>query len=91
MVQQWKWVALGGGLVALGMVLGSQLVSAPPAVAQTSGYRECFFGRQETVDINSDGIVRAPDRAHSIVMPTGYELAGSGGLANHGIVLFCRR
>jgi hypothetical protein len=52
----------------------------------------CFVGVQEVVDINGEGLVAQPDRAHSIVVPPGFTVVSGagGGRGNLGYVLFCR-
>lgn len=87
----WKLVAVGGVMSLLGMAVGAQLFGAQPAVAQIGGWRECFMGRQETVDIDLHGIVTSPDHAHNIFVPSGYTVvSGVGGDRDVGVVLFCR-
>jgi hypothetical protein len=93
-MQQWK-AALAASAIGLGgMALGMQLTGSEPASAQApTGYRECFFGQQEVVDIGNDGVVDTPPRARMIVVPRGYEAVGGGGNSrgDHGTILFCRR
>lgn len=93
-MEGWKLVAAGGVMTLLGMAAGAQLFGAQEAVAQDAAWRECFFGWQEAVDIDTNGVVAAVDRAHSITVPSGYTVisgGGGGGGGGAGFVLFCRR
>ena len=81
-----------------GVALGAYLFGGNPVQAQQAGYRECFFGRQESVDINNEGLVERPNRDQTIVVPTGFEVVSGGGAsrltsgnASTGTILFCRR
>ena len=58
--------------------------------AQSTNYQECFFGRQETVDINNAGQVEAPNRNRLIRIPAGWTVVSGGGGFQHGVILFCR-
>lgn len=93
-MQQWK-TALAAGAIAIGGILaGATFFGAQPADAQGStGYRQCFFGQQELVDIDSNGVVATPPRSRTINVPRGYEVVGGGGnmRGDHGTILFCRR
>lgn len=86
-MEQWKLVLAGGALTLVGVVMGAVLFGSQPVVAQEAGFRECFFAFQEYVDVNTEGIVALPDRAHTIVVPRGYVPVSGGGAT----VLFCRR
>ena len=87
-----KLVALGG-LIALSSLAVGTFASAPlPATAQTQPtvYQECFFGAQESVDIDNSGTVEAPSRDRLIRVPSGWTIVSSGGDEDVGVVLFCR-
>lgn len=88
---------LGSAMTLAAVAFGALAFRSPPVEAQTSaGYRECFFGIQEFVDINDEGVVQTPQRNRLIRVPTGWEVVSSGGMGsdNHergGVVMFCRR
>ena len=90
-----KLILIGGRLVALGLVLGASLFRGSPAEAQQRPYRECAFGRQETHDIDGNGIWERQDREFQgdrrIQVPHGWEGVGGGGFAGRGRILICRR
>ncbi len=98
-MEQWKLAAVVCLMTLAGVTVGAQFFGARPASAQQAGnYRECFFGRQETVDINNDGVVERPGRNRMIVVPPGFEVVAGGGAsslnngnANDASILFCRR
>lgn len=98
-MEQWKLALVVGAMTLGGVAVGSQCFGARTASAQQAGsYRECFTGRQETVDINNDGIVERPNRNRMVVVPPGFEVVGGGGAgsmsdgnANDSTILFCRR
>jgi hypothetical protein len=87
-----KNLLLGAGLMLVGMVAGAQLFGAPSAVAQSAGYRECFVGFQEGVDIDDSGTVHLPEASRNIRVPSGYTVVSGagGGSVGRGYVLFCR-
>jgi hypothetical protein len=93
----WKTLVLGAGLMLVGMIAGAQLFGAPPlgpgsAIAQTTGYRLCFLARQEVVHVNSSGDIDSVSPAHTIHIPSGYEVVGGGGADTdgRGYILICR-
>lgn len=93
-MQQWKAAFAGAAIAAGGIAAGLQVFGSQPAGAQAAtGYRECFLGQQELVDIGNDGLVAPPPRARTIVVPRGYDVVGGGGnhRGDHGTILFCRR
>lgn len=90
-MKDWKLALVVGAMTLLGVALGAQVFGAQPATAQDAGWHDCFFARQETVDTNNDSVVATPDRAHTIIIPSGYQLAGAGGNAGGGLMLLCRR
>jgi hypothetical protein len=98
-VEGWKVGLVVGAMTLAGVIVGSTCFGTQPVSAQqAAGYRECFFGRQETVDINNEGVVDRPGRNRMIVVPTGFEVVGGGGAsqlsngnANDASILFCRR
>jgi hypothetical protein len=89
-MKDWKLAVVVSAMTLLGVAVGAQMFGAQPATAQDTGWRECFFGHQQSVDINNEGVVATPDRAHTIVVPAGYSVVGAGG-GSIGMVLFCRR
>jgi hypothetical protein len=92
-MKEWKLALVVGAMTLLGVAVGAQMFGAQPATAQTTGYRQCFIGRQETVDIDGEGVVALPERSRSIIVPSGYEVVSGGGgdATRSGYVLFCRR
>ncbi|UJR79110.1 hypothetical protein [Sandaracinus amylolyticus] len=86
---------VGGVLVLMGVALGAVLFRSEPAGAQSTGYRECVLGRQETHDIDAEGQWERAEmefRGNKIVrIPRGWEVVGSGGDAGLGVILICRR
>jgi hypothetical protein len=98
-MEGWKIGVVVGGMTLAGVVVGATCFGTQHVRAQaTSGYRECFFGRQETVDINNEGVVERPGRNRMIVVPAGFEVVAGGGAsslsngnANDASILFCRR
>ncbi len=90
-MKDYKLALVVGSMTLLGVAVGAQVFGAQPATAQTTGYRQCFAGWQEAVDINNEGVVATPDRAHTILVPSGYDLVSSGGGGAGTVVLFCRR
>ncbi|MFO0708788.1 MAG: hypothetical protein U0353_03055 [Sandaracinus sp.] len=98
-MEQWKLALVVGAMTLGGVAVGAQLFGARTVSAQqASGYRECFFGRQESVDINNEGVVDRPGRNRMIVVPAGFEVVAGGGAstisngnANDASILFCRR
>ncbi len=97
-MEQWKLGAVVGVMTLGGVVVGAQCFGSRPVSAQASGYRECFFGRQESVDINNEAVVEHPNRDRMIIVPAGFEVVGGGGAstmsngnANDATILFCRR
>ena len=97
-MEQWKLGGVVGVMTLGGVVVGAQCFGSRPVSAQASGYRECFFGRQESVDINNEAVVEHPNRDRMIIVPAGFEVVGGGGAstmsngnANDATILFCRR
>lgn len=98
-MEQWKLGLVVGGMTLAGVVVGAQCFGARSAGAQDSrNYRQCFVGRQESVDINNDGIVERPAQNRLIIVPEGYEVVSGGGAsfmhdgdANDATILFCQR
>ncbi|MBN8612075.1 MAG: hypothetical protein J0L92_15885 [Deltaproteobacteria bacterium] len=98
-MEGWKVGLVVGGMTLAGVVVGATCFGTQRVSAQQAGgYRECFFGRQESVDINNEGIVERPGRNRTIIVPAGFEVVGGGGAstisngnANDASVLFCRR
>lgn len=97
-MEHWKLALVVGGMTLLGVVIGAEVFAARPASAQQAGYRECFFGRQESVDINNEGVVERPGRNRMILVPAGFDVVAGGGAssigngnANDASILFCRR
>ena len=98
-MEQWKLAAVVCLMTLAGVTVGALCFGARPASAQQAvTYRECFFGRQETVDINNEGVVERPGRNRMIVVPPGFEVVAGGGAsslsngnANDASILFCRR
>lgn len=86
-MESFKVAFLASAMTLSGVALGAYLFGGNPVQAQQAGYRECFFARQEYVDINNEGVVTRPNRDHTIVVPAGYEVVSGGG----GQILFCRR
>jgi hypothetical protein len=78
-MEGWKIGVVVGGMTLAGVVVGATCFGTQPVRAQSaSGYRECFFGRQETVDINNEGVVERPWRNRMIVVPAGFEVVAGG-------------
>ena len=80
------WVVINVG--------GFRLLNAE-VEAQSTNYQECFFGRQETVDINNAGQVEAPNRNRLIRISAGWTVVSGGGGAvgtgtQFGYILLCR-
>ena len=97
-MESFKVAFLASAMTLSGVALGAYLFAGNPVQAQQAGFRECFFARQESVDINNEGVVARPNRDQTIVVPAGFEVVGGGGAswlnsgnANSGTVLFCRR
>jgi hypothetical protein len=92
-MKDWKLAVVVGAMTLAGVVVGAQVFGAQPATAQEAGYRQCFVGIQEGVDINDEGVVATPERSRTIVVPSGYTVVGGagGGTPGRGYVLFCRR
>lgn len=97
-MESWKIAFITSAMTLSGVALGAYLFAGNPVQAQQAGYRECFIGRQETVDINNDGVVERPNRDRTILVPAGYEVVAGGGASdsangnsNSGTILFCRR
>ena len=74
------------GLINIG---GFRLPNAE-VEAQSATYQECFFGHQESVDINNEGQVEEPDQDRLIKIPTGWTVVSGGGYEDGGVILFCR-
>lgn len=94
MKQSWIAAFVAAGIAIVGVIAGAHLFGAEPASAQAPrGYTQCFFGRQETVDIDANGVVATPSRAYTIRVPRGYKVVSGGGSGrlDHGTILFCRR
>lgn len=87
-----KWMAVGGVMTLVGIAAGAYLFGAPPAAAQHSGFRQCFGGQQEVVDINSSGDVTMPSPAYTVNVPAGWTVVSGagGGRPDHMYILFCR-
>jgi len=85
---------LVAGLLMLGaahLMLGH--LGAPPARAQSRPqYRECFFARQESVDVNDSGNFETPGQNRRINIPSGWTVVSGGGVDGNyqGNVLLCR-
>ena len=97
-MESFKVAFLASAMTLSGVALGAYLFGGNPVQAQQAGYRECFFGRQESVDINNEGVVERPNRDQTIVVPAGFEVVGGGGAsrltsgnASTGTILLCRR
>lgn len=97
-MESFKVAFLASAMTLSGVALGAYLFGGNPVQAQQAGFRECFFGRQESVDINNDGIVDRPGRNRMIVVPPGFEVVSGGGAstisngnANDASILLCRR
>ena len=86
-MESWKIAFITSAMTLSGVALGAYLFGGNPVQAQQAGYRECFFGRQEGVDINNEGVVARPNPDQTIVVPAGYEVVSGGG----AFILFCRR
>jgi len=86
---------VGGVLVLMGVALGAVVFRSEPADAQTAGYRRCVLGRQQTHDINNEGVWERADRDfhgdRDIPIPAGWEVVGAGGEQVTGTILICRR
>jgi len=89
---QWKFLVLVAGVALGGAVVGATWVGVRPASAQVAppAFTHCFFGRQESVDIDNSGIVATPDLAHTIVVPPGWTVVGAGGTGGSATILLCR-
>lgn len=72
--------------------LGLEVFRAAPAEAQTRGgtFRECFFARQESVDVDNESRVDQPGANRRIRVPSGWSVVGGGGHAGIPNILFCR-
>lgn len=71
--------------------LGIEVFRATPAEAQARrGYSECFFAKQEYVDVNDQGIVGQPSQNRMIRVPSGWTVVSAGGGRSYPSVLFCR-
>ncbi len=92
-MKDWKLAMVVGGFTLAGVVIGAQVFGAQPATAQDGPYRECFFARQESVDVDDEGVVATPDRSRMIRVPTGYTVVSGGGTdgSSRAYALFCRR
>ena len=90
-------LVLAGGLIGmLGMGAGAWVFGARPVEAQQQApqvnWREWFFGFQEPVDVNDQGVVQTPGANRLVQVPAGWTVVSGGGVGpGHGIVLFCRR
>lgn len=73
-----------------GVLIGAHLFSGQPAEAQSRSYRQCFFARQETVDVNNESEVAHPGRNRLVNVPNGWTVAGAGYSAGGGMVMLCR-
>ncbi len=90
-MQNGKSMVMCGVTMVVGMVAGAHLMSARPAEAQRTGFRECYAGHQETVDIDGHGVVAAPSTGHMVNVPAGWTVVGAGGDGGGSVVvLFCR-
>ncbi|MEC7518461.1 MAG: hypothetical protein VYE22_01280 [Myxococcota bacterium] len=90
MKSTWIGALCGSALTLASVALGAYLFGAPPVSAQPRrGYTFCFFGAQEAVDIDNDGVVAPPTPARSFTVPAGYTVVSGGG-GHAGVVLFCR-
>ena len=91
-MSHWKPVCLGALIVFLWIALASFAFGPLPVTAQTlpASYEECFFGRQETVDIDDSGTVETPEQDRLIRVPPGWTVVSAGGNEDHGLILFCR-
>lgn len=87
-----KTLVLGAGLMLVGMIAGAQLFGAPSVAAQATRHTLCFLARQEVVHVNSSGDIDSVSPAHTIHIPTGYEVVGGGGADEdgRGYILICR-
>ena len=93
-MKEWKLVVAGGLIGMLGMgagawVFGSRPVEAQDQVPQAQ-YRDCFFARQESVDVNDQSLVEPPQANRLIRVPTGWTVVSAGGTGGYSTVLLCR-
>jgi hypothetical protein len=79
-MEGWKLVMAGGVIALAGMAVGASLFGAQPVVAQSSGWRDCFIARQESVDTGGSGTTERVDLGHVVLVPAGYEPVGGGGM-----------
>jgi hypothetical protein len=91
-MKHWKHVLLGVLVAGSWVVAGAIGVGPLPAAAQTQSwtYQECFFGHQESVDINNVGKVEEPEQDRLILIPSGWTIVSGGGYEDGGVILFCR-
>jgi hypothetical protein len=91
-MQQWKFLVVVAGVALSGAMVGATWVGVRSASAQVTptGFTRCFFGRQESVDVDNSGVVAAPDLAHTILVPPGWTVVGAGGTGGSATILLCR-
>lgn len=93
-MKEWKLVIAGGLIGMLGMGAGAWVFGSRPAEAQEqvpqTHWRECFFARQESVEVNDQSVVDTPGENRLIRVPNGWTVVSSGsGSHGHGTVMFC--
>ena len=95
-MQDWKLAVVVGCVALGGVVVGAECFGARPAQAQTAPptYARCIVARQESLDTHDDGQIEGPGLNRTILIPSGWEVVGGGGIeGTHflGSVLLCRR
>ncbi len=91
-MEQWKLAVVVGAVALSGVVVGAGCFGAPAASAQVAqpAFTRCFFGRQESVDVDNSGVVASPDLSHTINVPAGWTVVGAAGTEGQAAVLLCR-